>query len=173
MVTRRTFILAGAAGTAALATAYWLRSVRAPGGAAAVPALDAAASEIVAAIVPVMLAGALPAVAEQRAAAIAETVAAVGRAAAGLQPAAQQELAQLFALLGTTPARRILAGVRPAWRDASDDDVAAFLERWRTSRWLLLRSAYDGLHQLVLAAWYGNPRAWPAIGYPGPPAIDG
>jgi hypothetical protein len=69
--------------------------------------------------------------------------------------------------------RRILAGVRPAWRDASDDDVAAFLERWRTNRWLLLRSAYDGLHQLVLAAWYGNPRAWPAIGYPGPPAIDG
>jgi len=45
------------------------------------------------------------------------------------------------------------------------------LGRWQHSRLALLRSAYDGLHQLVLAAWYGNSRAWPAIGYPGPPSL--
>jgi len=27
------------------------------------------------------------------------------------------------------------------------------------------------LHQLVLAAWYGNPRAWSSIGYLGPPVL--
>jgi len=27
------------------------------------------------------------------------------------------------------------------------------------------------LHELAFAAWYGNPQAWPAIGYAGPPAL--
>jgi hypothetical protein len=39
------------------------------------------------------------------------------------------------------------------------------------SGFALLRSAYDALHQIVLAAWYGNPRSWPAIGYGGPPSV--
>jgi hypothetical protein len=39
------------------------------------------------------------------------------------------------------------------------------------SGFMLLRSAYDALHQLVFAAWYGNPRSWPAIGYAGPPVL--
>lgn len=177
MVTRRTFILTGVAGASALAAAYWLRGAHAPGAAGAtVPALaalDPVAPAIIAAIVPAMLDGALPPAPAERMAAIDETVANVGRAIAGLSPAAQRELAELFALLGLAPARRALTGLRMDWREASGDDVAAFLERWRASRWTLLRSAYDGLHQLVLAAWYGNPRSWPAIGYPGPPAING
>jgi hypothetical protein len=45
------------------------------------------------------------------------------------------------------------------------------LARWQASRVSLLRSAYGGLHQLLLAAWYGNPLAWQAIGYPGPPRL--
>jgi hypothetical protein len=32
-------------------------------------------------------------------------------------------------------------------------------------------AAYDALHDLTFAAWYGDARAWPAIGYPGPPHI--
>ena len=35
----------------------------------------------------------------------------------------------------------------------------------------LKRSAYDALHQLILAAWYGNGRSWAGIGYPGPPKL--
>ena len=99
--------------------------------------------------------------------------AAVGRrpGIAGLPPATQKELGELFALLGFAPARLLAARVGPHWSSASPDDVAAFLERWRTSGLSLLRSAYDALHQLVLAAWYGNPRAWPAIGYAGPPKL--
>ena len=177
MVTRRTFILTGVAGASALAAAYGLRGTPPPraagAGVPATAALDPAAATIVAAVVPAMLHGALPSAPAERTAAIDETAAGVGRAIAGLPPAAQQELAELFALLGLAPARRVLTGLRTGWGEASADDVAAFLERWRTSRWTLLRSAYDGLHQLVLAAWYGNPRSWPAIGYPGPPAING
>jgi len=54
---------------------------------------------------------------------------------------------------------------------AADADWSATLDRLRDSHIGLLRAAYDALHQLVMAAWYGNPRAWPAIGYPGPPEL--
>jgi hypothetical protein len=35
----------------------------------------------------------------------------------------------------------------------------------------LLRVAYFALHELVFAAWYGDPQSWPRIGYPGPPEL--
>jgi len=172
MTTRRTFLVVGLAGGATLAATWWLRGTRerdsVPDMAAPLAALDADAPAIVAAIAAVMLDGALPA---DRQAAVTETVAGVARAVGGLAPIAQQELGELFSLLAFPPTRVALAGVMTPWADASDEAVAAFLERWRTSRWMLLRSAYDALHQLIFAAWYGNPRAWASIGYPGPPAV--
>jgi hypothetical protein len=166
---RRTFLAAGALGVAALAAGGWLRyGVRhAPPG----RALDDESTDIVAALVPAFLAGALPAPEAERRAAIGETIAGVDTAIRGLPPMAQRELAQLFGLLAFPPAR-VALGVRSAWQDAATPDVQAALDRWAASRSTLLRSAYDGLHQLILAAWYGNPRAWPAIGYPGPPALS-
>src|SRR5947208_2488631 len=58
------------------------------------------------------------------------------------------------------------------WPEASFASVTAFLTRWRDSRFALLQSAYGALHQLVMAAWYGSPNAWPAIGYAGPPLLE-
>ena len=174
MLTRRTFILAGVTGAATLAAAAWLRSGRvAPvDPAAGAPALGQDADAVLASVVPVMLAGALPADAAAATRAAHETLVAVGTAIAGLPPAAQRELAQLFALLGFAPARIALAGVMPGWREAGSAEITAFLERWRDSRFLMFRSAYAALHQLVFAAWYGNPASWAAIGYPGPPEIS-
>jgi hypothetical protein len=117
-----------------------------------------------------MLEGALPGGLE-RTAAIRETVDGVGRAIAGLPPATRTELEHLFALLAIPVGRRVFAGVEAPWREASQAEVERFLEAWRTSGWSLKRSAYDAFHQLVIAAWYGNPRSWSAIGYPGPPAL--
>jgi len=165
---RRTFLVASGLGVAALAAGGWLHTRS--GGARAGSALGDGGRTVIAAMVPAFLAGALPGDAT-RAVAIAETVDAVDGAVAGLPPATQAELAQLFGLLSFAPARLALAGLVADWPDASTDAVAAALGRWQHSRLALLRSAYDGLHQLVLAAWYGNPRAWPAIGYPGPPAL--
>ncbi len=170
MISRRTFIAAGIAGGAALTAAYWWRqSPFAPRGESL--GVDAQALAIVAAIVPAMLQGVLPPHDPQRAASIAVTVNGVRQAIAGLPPAAQAELAQLFALLDFAPARVALARVKSPWSEASTQDVDAFLERWHRSGFLLFRSAYDALHQLVLAAWYGQPAAWPAIGYAGPPRL--
>jgi hypothetical protein len=177
MPSRRTFLVAGLAGSAALFTAWWMRNgrERAPPSGALAPlaTLDPDAPAIIAAIVPVMLDGALPFAPAERAAAIDETAANVARAVAGLPPAAQKELGQLFSLLALAPARIGLARIDSRWAAARPDQVAAFLDRWRTSHWKLQRAAYDALHQLVYAAWYGNPKSWPAIGYPGPPALAG
>ena len=64
-----------------------------------------------------------------------------------------------------------MAEVWTAWSAAPPGTVNGFLRRWRFSSAALLRSGYQALHQLIMAAWYANPAAWPRIGYPGPPAI--
>lgn len=166
---RRLFLALGFAGAATFAAAgWWVAGRKWPAD-----GLDVEAQEIVAALVPAMLGDALPASGVARGEAISETVRHVQRAIAGLPPAARAEIGQLFALLSLTPARRAFAGVASPWASASDAEIAAFLDSWRDSRWELKRSAYDALHQLINAAWYGNPRAWNAIGYPGPPALEG
>lgn len=173
MLTRRQFIKAGIVGGAALTAAglFYSRSLKeAPAG--AVPqGLTLPERAIIAALVPAILAGVLPAAGEARQKVIVQTVDGVGVAIAGLSAAAQKELAELFALLGFAPARALLAGLWPRWEEATPAQIADFLQGWRTSRLGLLRSAYAALHDLVLGAWYGTPEAWPAIGYPGPPEI--
>ncbi len=174
MLTRRTFLFAGIAGASALAAAGWLRSRDGPSpllAGTSTPTLVPDAVNVLTAVTPVFLRGALPDGPAAAAAAVSDTVGNVGIAIAGLAPAAQQELGQLFALLGFAPARIALARVTSAWPEAGNDEIAAFLERWRTSGFLLFQSAYAALHQLVFAAWYGNPDSWPAIGYPGPPRL--
>ena len=172
--TRRTLLKAGIAGGVVLVLARWMvgsystRESPEVGGSA----LDPSARTIIAALVPVLLEGALPG-ADGSVEARAEVVAGVDRAVAGLPPDARKELEQLFALLSFAPTRCLVAGVWSAWPQASSESVARFLASWRDSRFTLLRSGYGALHQLVLAAWYGNARAWPAIGYGGPPPLDG
>jgi hypothetical protein len=118
------------------------------------------------AVARAMLRGALPA----GDAPLSRAVAGVHVAIDGLPPAVQGEIAQLFGLLNFPVTRRVVAGVGP-WERASDGEVSAFLERWRTSGSTLLRSGYQALHQLVMAGWYGQDEAWARIGYPGPPRI--
>ncbi len=169
--TRRTFIAAGILGAAALATAAWLRGPHAPPSGSPRLALDGDGEALLGAVIPVLLDGTLPEAPEQRRQAIAQTLTSIDVAIAGLPPAAQAELGELFALLALPPVRLALARVTVPWPQAAPGEVRGFLDRCRTSSWTLLRAAYGALHQLTFAAWYGNPRAWPAIGYDGPPRI--
>ncbi len=120
---------------------------------------------ILAAIGPVMLEGSLPPDAMQA------FLDGFDIAVAGLTPSVQHDVEQLMTLLRLPPTRLLLAGVIKPWHLASRDEIAAFLTRWRYSGMATLRSAYDALHQLSCAAWYGNDRAWPQTGYPGPPKL--
>jgi hypothetical protein len=124
---------------------------------------------VIAAIAAAVLAGSLPAEPGARQAAIDETVAAFDRTVAGLPPAIQAEVAQLLSLLGWGITRRLVAGLAKPWAEASEADVKAFLNNWRQSRFATLQQGYQALVRVLIACWYGNARAWPQIGYPGPP----
>jgi hypothetical protein len=169
--TRRQFLKAGLAAGIVLAGAGWIASRRGRGRAKGLRWLDERSAVIVTALVPVVLDGALPDAPAARQDAVREVVEAFDRAVSGLSPAVQEEIAQLFSLLAIAAGRFIVAGVRSSWPEATPEEIAAFLDRWRTSRFALLRSGYQALTQLVQAAWYGNARAWERIGYPGPPSL--
>lgn len=127
--------------------------------------------EVLGAVIPAMLDGALPVAPAQRAAAIEQARTGVETAIAALSPASQDELAQLFALMSIPPTRLMLTGLGHRWRDAGVAEVSSVLQGWRTHRLALLQSAYLGLHDLITGSWYADPAQWPAIGYAGPPQL--
>jgi len=165
--TRRTFLKAGLLSAAVLAVGGgWYRITRPapPHGFV----FDGEARAALGAIVPAILAGALPVAPAERARAIAATTDRVHQAILGLPLGSQQEVQDLFGLLTLAPARRLLTGVAGGWAAAKEADVAAFLQDWRTHRFAVMRTAYAALHDLVLGAWYSDPAHWDAIGFPGP-----
>ena len=103
--------------------------------------------------------------------AVEEVLRGIDTAVSGFLPEVQKEVRQLLTLLGMGPTRVLVAGVWQTWPECSRQDIENFLNRWRYSRFDLLKTAYDALLQLSVAAWYGNPKSWEAIGYSGPPRI--
>lgn len=159
MTTRREFLKAGLGGSVVLSIAGCSR-----------PSAGGGRERILTALIPVILAGALPD-GDERPALVERTVAGVGKAIAGLSASMQGEIGELFDLLAFPPTRMLLAGIWSPWETAGREEIANFLERWRNSRFALLNSGYAALHDLVFGAWYARPDTWPAIGYPGPPRI--
>jgi hypothetical protein len=172
---RRQFLKAGVVGGAVLAAGgAWVvwRDVRdMQTGEAADPPRDRIA-EILGAVAPALLAGALPMDPAQRSAALASVATGVKSVIAAFPPAVRDEVSDLFRLLDIRIARRMLTGVATPWRDADPADVKAFLERWRWSRIALLQTGYFALHDLVLGAWYASESSWGPLGYAGPPEVE-
>jgi hypothetical protein len=166
--TRRQFLQVGLAGAALLAAA---RLLERPAPMPPLRVLDPSRAAIVGALAPVVLEGSLPSGEPGRGQALREVVAGFDAALALLPSAARDEVGQLLSLLAFGPARVLLAGVHVPLEEAAPRDIAAFLTRWRTSRFDLARAGYQALTQLLQAAWYDNPSSWPAIGYPGPLAL--
>ncbi len=170
---RREFLQVGLAGATGLALVRYCQIAVASGNEAkAAPAvrwLSQQQVELFGALWPAILADAVTLDAEARTVAGQEIIESINRTLAGLMPAVQQEVQDLLGLLTFGLTKRFLAGISGEWRDASDTDVNAFLERWRNSRFQTLQQAYQALVRLTIACWYANPRAWEAIAYPGPP----
>jgi hypothetical protein len=167
-ISRRRFLTTGVLAALALAAGGGIYRLMHPAPAPGRFMLDGAARGAIDAIVPAMLAGALPPDGAARRAAIELATARVHQAILGLPLATQKEIQDLFGLLALGPARRYLAGVPNDWPSATTGQVAAFLQDWRTHRFSTLQVAYHALHDLVLGAWYADPSSWAAIGYPGP-----
>lgn len=161
MTSRREFLKTGLAGGLLLNVAACTR-----------PMVDGGRETVLKALIPVVLAGALAAEDEARQAQINLTVSGVGKAIDGLSLATQKEVGELFDLLAFPLTRMLVAGIRPAWPEASPEAIGEFLEKWRHSRFELLQSGYAALHNLIFGAWYARPDTWQAIGYPGPPKVE-
>jgi len=84
----------------------------------------------------------------------------------------QQETRQLFDLLGNKLGRVLMVGIWSNWTQASHEDVVLFLQRWQSHYLELLQVAYEGLHQMIMASYYGEETSWSQIGYPGPPQLS-
>jgi hypothetical protein len=172
---RRRLIFAGIAGTVLLGLARVIERPSGPANAEAqhaAGALSADGIDVMHALVPALLAGALPRDPVARARALDDTLAGIATAIEGLAPIAREELTSLFALLAWAPLRWILGGSLVSLSAMTAADADALLESLRASRWSKKRAAYDALHQITFAAWYANPLSWPAIGYPGPPELS-
>lgn len=172
-ISRRTFLKVGVAGACVLIAARALdRNVFAQDdkpGSLDLKKLANKDAELIAALAPAVLKGALPDEAVARQVAINEVVEAFDRTVAGLSPAVQGEVQQLLSLLTFAPTRRLVAGVSKPWPEASEDEVSAFLADWQQSRFALLQQGYQALARVMIACWYGNPLSWQKIGYGGPP----
>ena len=129
-------------------------------------------TEILNAIAPVLLAGALPMDAVERPRALAMIVSGVREILAAFPPAVRAEVDDLFRLLDIRPVRWAITGISTHWRDATAVDIGAFLDRWRRSRLALLQAGYFALHDLIMGAWYASEPAWMALGYAGPPSVE-
>lgn len=79
----------------------------------------------------------------------------------------RQQLRRLFDLLAAGPLRRLLAGVGP-WKEASPDELSAFLDRWRASRFGTLNSGANAIVQLVSSCYYAQTAHRADSNYPGP-----
>jgi len=170
---RRGFLklgLAGLGGAASLAPLAGLRAL--PASAAAPGDADAPAEgaffsprerEILAAVAERMVETGDP-----RAPALAETGAldTIDRACAELPPAVTELLPLALRLFEWWPFLfelrfRRFSDLAPEARDAS-------LTGWMERRFAVRRTAFLGLRNLALLAWWSQPETWPLIGYRGP-----
>lgn len=169
-VSRRQFLRVGVMGGLALSA---VSGVALLSGCSTVPAargfrfLRESDVVVLNALLPVLLAGALPE-GEARAGAVSATVKTVDALVFGSSRAGQKQIAQLFDLLSLPATRYAVAGLHDDWPQASAQDINAFLQRWSQSRFQMLRAAYLGLCQIGNMAWYLQPRSWAAIGYEPP-----
>ena len=161
MTTRRQFLKTGLAGGLLLDLAACSRLAENTGRSALLKAL-----------IPVVLAGALPTEAARAETLITRTITGVDQTIAGLSLATQKEIGELFDLLTFAPTRMLAAGIWSPWDQAKPEEIGKFLENWRLSRFDLLKSGYAALHDLIFGAWYARPDTWAAIGYPGPPKVQ-
>ena len=86
-----------------------------------------------------------------------------------LTPGIRDELRQLFNLLASPGGRLLMLGQMADWPSASESALRSGLDTWCGARLDLLKSAYEGLRDLVFAVWYGDPAnqdCLPGFGWP-------
>ena len=119
----------------------------------------------------VVLSSVLPVESEERGAALDEVVNGSDDYMGFMPLPVQAEAREALDLLDNSLVRWLLGGMWARWEVATPADVAGLLESLRGSRFDLKRLLYQFLHDMSSMGWFGNPRSWPALNYPGPPRV--
>lgn len=168
LLTRRGLLQAGLLGSAAV-WAGGLLGCAARRAAPARLALSPTGETVMRAVMPAVLGPLLPADGTARAQALDAGMANLDEYLASLSPPLQAQAGDVFATLDLLPVRVLVVGTWSSWTDIAPADVESFLLSVRGSRFDLLRRMYVFLQSMAVLAWFDQPAAWPAIGYPGPP----
>lgn len=123
------------------------------------------------ALAQVLLAGALSEDEAQQTAQLQTVIERLDAACLLLYPRARDELRELFDLLDRLAGRLLLTGDALAVEQRDSAAREQILESWRQHFSALITSAYHGLHNLVLASFYGDPQHWHLLDYAGPPTV--
>jgi hypothetical protein len=168
-VERRTLLRVGAGAAVVLAVAgggiaYWRPGV-------SKGRLSDSGRRIFRTVGNALLDGSLPAEAAARETALTQWLQRLDDTIAALPKALRDELAQLLALLNTTPGRRWLTGLGDDWSSASVPQIQAALQLMRVAPSQVRQQAYHALHELASASYFAAPSTWRLMGYPGPTDI--
>ncbi len=166
---RRSFLKLGIGSAVVLALAGGTVALMQPGFEAG--KLSAGARKLLSAVGQAVLAGTLPADAAARQASVAALLERIETLVNNSPAHVQAEISQLLGLLSVGAGRRTLAGLSPDWHEASTAEVGAALQSMRVSSVSLRQQAYQGLHEMVCAAYFSGKESWAVLGYPGPMAL--
>lgn len=164
---RRDFLRAGFLGSAVLAT---ISSTALLTGCSQIPQkglrlLRPADVQLLRALIPVVMGGALPQEREARSKMLDTLVGGLDAAVFSTSVSGRKQFLQLFDLLTFAPTRFLLAGMKSDWAESSAQEVDAFLQKWQYSSVGLFNAGYNGLVQAIKMQWYVQPESWAAIGY--------
>lgn len=166
---RRSFLKLGVGSAVVLALVGGTVALMQPGFAGG--KLSPGARQVFSAVGQAILAGTLPADPAARRTAVAAMLDRIEAFIASTPPHVQAELSQLLGLLSMGAGRRAVAGLSPEWQEASTPEVTEALQAMRISGVSLRQQAYQGMHDIVCAAYFSGKESWAVLGYPGPQAL--
>lgn len=83
----------------------------------------------------------------------------------------QKELKQLLGLFENALTNAVFDRRFKPFTELSGDEQDAVLHDWERSGLELRRTGFQALRTIAVAAYYGNPKTWGAVGYAGPPPL--
>ena len=164
---RRTWLKLGIGSTVVLALAGGGLALMAP-GLDKQGRLSDTGNLVISAVARAVLQGTLPTDASLHAKAMQGLMERISLLTNNLPPHAQDELSQLLSVLASGAGRWGLAGLGKNWEQASVAEIQNALQSMRVSSLGLKRQAYQGLHDIVGAAYFSDASTWAQIGYSGP-----
>ena len=158
---RRQFIMLGLATGALLATGVQVYSTNDSAENRAITATE----QVLDALLPAILLGALSAEPERAQQQLMATRQAVCEFFPFLPKTQQDDIERLCKLLSYRLSRLALTGHLLGLEQLSLSQRLALLARWRDSYLAVLQQAYHGLRALIMGAFYGQPSQWAALNY--------